>query len=365
MYPLYAGSQDGCGYFHQTLGEIDYKTWIVGGRILISHHDSPQPGPCWGDGHGGFYTASEAQHPLQPSRRVKETGHITLVDFWQEQAAIWAIGECFLKVQMCATPEETREHVTLDALKKRNMSLLTPRTIFHAEMDGFYYLIYEKIPGQPLSEAWHRMDRERMDRCASQVARFCRELSAEKRNGTAGLVGVDGGRLNYGPLASAPGPCGNEPQELLKNCKEMGMDCETLVFAHNAITADEIIVDGEGAAVGVQEWQSGGFVPEEWVTGSFRYYSPGDGPGSDQERYWFSSVAAALKQEELKSFDFSKHVKWEKETEDLYKARELQYNKATGMDKRLQAARLIRERSPPKEVAQDQEQGEVSKPTFH
>ncbi|EKJ79644.1 hypothetical protein FPSE_00098 [Fusarium pseudograminearum CS3096] len=52
---------------------------------------------------------------------------------------------------------------------------------------------------------------------------------------------------------------------LLKNFKDINIDCSEIVFAHNKMMPLAFIVDGDQGLVGISTWYSAGFVPKGWI----------------------------------------------------------------------------------------------------
>ena len=216
-----------------SIQEIDDDSWIIGDRIL-SRRRSPTYGPKWSDGAGSFYVISDA----------------------------------FCKVKILL-PSATREHVTLKYLSDKRLSFATPKVHYHAEHDGRYYIILSRLPGQTLIEAWPHMDETIKQYYVSRIAEICQEMAMWRAHHISGVDGqyLSDQFLSHTRLGS---PIDCSPQNLLSNCKDLGMDCSTLTFYHCDLGPGNIIVSLTEGSIGIIDWETAGFVPKEWIRTKFR-----------------------------------------------------------------------------------------------
>jgi hypothetical protein len=263
---------------NESIQEINDNSWVIGDRILLSRRRSPPSGSAWSDGKGSFYVISEAPYPLPPSRPLSATTHIEKVYDAGGVSAVWSIGDAFCKVKIL-DPDATREHVTLDYLhNKRPLSFATPYVHYHAEYDGRYYLVLSGLTGQTLAKAWPNIDDAMKQHYVSRVTNICRELAVWQADS---ISGVDGQYLSDRFLTRLGLPKDCSPQNLLNNCKVLGMDCSTFIFYHCDLGPGNIIVND--GSIGIIDWETAGFVPKEWIRTKFCISSGLDLPGGDQE----------------------------------------------------------------------------------
>ncbi|KAL5337698.1 hypothetical protein BJX70DRAFT_368558 [Aspergillus crustosus] len=62
------------------------------------------------------------------------------------------------------------------------------------------------------------------------------------------------------------------PQNLLKGCRAMGMDCSEFVFYHADLGPGNIIVEDtpRTGEIGIIDWELAGFFPRGWIRTKFR-----------------------------------------------------------------------------------------------
>lgn len=264
---------------NQSIQEINDNSWVIGDKIILSRKDSPSSDYTWSDGHGSFYIIAEAPSPLPPSRPLSATTPFNMVYDAGDISAVWSIGNAFCKIKIL-DPGTTREHVTLNYLhNKRPLSFAIPDVYYHAEYDGRYYIVLSRLPGLTLSEAWPDMAEAMKQNYVSRVANICKELSQWQADD---ISGVDGQYLSDRYLTRAGLPKDFSPRSLLNNCKDLGMDCSTLTFYHCDLGPGNIIVDTTEDSIGIIDWETAGFVPQEWVRTKFRISGGMDLPGDDQ-----------------------------------------------------------------------------------
>jgi hypothetical protein len=193
-------------------------------------------------------------------------------------SAVWCIGDAFCKVKI-SIPNATREHVTLVYLYgKTPLSFATPAVHYHAEYDGRYYIILSRLTGQTLTQAWPQLDKTMKQYYVCGVVNICKELAVWQADR---ISGVDGHHLSETYLTRFGQPEDYSPQNLLANCKALGMDCSVLVFYHCDLGPGNIIVNN--GSIGIIDWETTGFVTREWIRTKFRVSGGMDLPGSDQE----------------------------------------------------------------------------------
>ncbi|KAJ0158028.1 hypothetical protein CTA2_12464 [Colletotrichum tanaceti] len=153
------------------------------------------------------------------------------------------------------------------------LSFPVPRSLYHAEFDGRYYLFTSRLPGRTLEEAWPTMTESEREPCADRIVTICKEPISRGGKRDA-ICGVDGAHI--GETWMAPPRqhvLDYSPQAQLAYCSELGMDHSDLVFQQNDMAPQNIIVDvsrtGE-EAIGIIDWEMAGFVPMDWIRTKFR-----------------------------------------------------------------------------------------------
>ncbi|KAK4958983.1 hypothetical protein LTR10_003782 [Elasticomyces elasticus] len=143
--------------------QINDRSWLFAGRLVISKTDNSANEHSWGDGKGVYYTIADAPHALPRTQDLPADGDVQLVYDAGGVSAVWALGSAYCKIKVLE-PQTTREHVTLEYLQTRTpLSFAIPRVIYQREFDDFYCIVLSKVEGVILDEAWDEMD-ERMKR---------------------------------------------------------------------------------------------------------------------------------------------------------------------------------------------------------
>ncbi|KAK4197628.1 hypothetical protein QBC40DRAFT_101337 [Triangularia verruculosa] len=285
-------------HVRESIREINDNSWVIGGRILLSRQSSPPlSGTFWGDGTGSFYTITDAPHPPSEYFSLPATSPFEKVYDRGEVSAVWIIGEAVLKarrLQKMFLPA-TREHVTLNELKKRSLSFAIPEVYHHAEFDDRYYLFQSRIYGETLENFWVKMEETAKQNCISRMVSIIKELMVWQG---PNISGVDGKHLPD-PFILKQGPeqeC--SPDKVLRACQELGMDCSTFMFTHCDPAPPNIMVNDKGELIGIIDWEIAGFVPKAWIITKF-YVSGGlDLPSAtndmDEREQWRIGVGGAL-----------------------------------------------------------------------
>lgn len=93
--------------------------------------------------------------------------------------AVWIIGNAYLKVlAIDSHSTATREHVTLHALRQRNVTFTIPEVLYYGEWEGRYYTVTTEIPGHSLPQAWPSMSEQAKETCVSSVTSICKDLAS-------------------------------------------------------------------------------------------------------------------------------------------------------------------------------------------
>jgi aminoglycoside phosphotransferase len=266
---------------NESIQEIDGNSWIIAGRLLLSRQHRASGQPSWSDGHGSFFVLSNATDPLPETRPLSETSELQKVYDAGAVSAVWRAGEAFIKVKEIGLPNATREHVTLDHLHRHGpLGFDIPNVHYHAEFQGRYYIVLSRLPGQTLAEAWAQMDEMAKQYYAHRVASICQDLAAWKGQSMTGVDGQHLSDLFFNKLGVEKN-C--DPQNLLRNCRQLGMDCSSFVFYHCDLGPGNIIVDTSKDSIGIIDWETAGFVPRDWIRTKFCFSSGMDLPVEDEE----------------------------------------------------------------------------------
>jgi hypothetical protein len=83
------------------------------------------------------------------------------------------------------------------------------------------------MPGQNLTEFWFTMDDATKHYYVSRIVDICKELAPWKGNS---IKGVDGKELLKRFLLRSQAAPDFTPQNLVKSCQEVGMDCSTCLL---------------------------------------------------------------------------------------------------------------------------------------
>ena len=322
-------------HFCRTFRQVDECTWIIGGRVLITLLAAPKDKTSWpvGDGVGWFH-ASEAPHPRPKSIPVRDFSRFKLLRSWQEEGAMWEIGQCVLRARLRIGSRDTKEADTLRALEGWPLSLQVPAVHADFEFDGYEYVIYSKLDGVPLNQAWGSLDADNKSRCVLLIARFCKELATWERHSMEGVGGVNGSHMRDACLIIHYWTTNNSPLTVLENCVAMGMDCSRLIFSHNLLSAGNVIFHPEKGVVGIQNWVSAGFIPESKIRACVGRYDKNLG------EEWQCLMDAALSAEGF-SWPQGQWNHWQEKTQPERSILQSQYWATVGREKRLKAEEHI------------------------
>ncbi|KAI5865297.1 kinase-like protein [Durotheca rogersii] len=265
---------------NESIREISNCSWLIADKLVLLRQPSPPSDqPSWSDGKDSFYVLSEVPGALPESIPLSDTSGIKKVYDAGGVSAVWRVGEAFIKVKKVALPNATREHVTLDYLRaNRSLNFDIPDVHYHGEFDGRYYIVLSRVPGPTLAEVWPGLDDTARQNYAHRVAITCQELATWKSNA---ISGVDGRELPDTFLNKLKAEKNCDPQHLLNNCRELGMDCSSFVFYHCDLGPGNIIANQD--SVGIIDWETAGFVPVEWIRTKFCISSGMDLPVGDED----------------------------------------------------------------------------------
>jgi serine/threonine protein kinase len=264
---------------NESIREISDNCWVIGGKILLTRAESPLCSPSWSDGKGSFYNISEAASPVPPSRPLSTESCIRKVYEAGGASAVWVVGDAICKVKVL-DPHSTREHTTLQYLHdKQHLSFPVPKVYYHTEHDNRYYIIQSRLSGETLSSVWSTADDVTKQQYVTRVVDICQELAIWRADN---VCGVDGKHLSDLYLTRRlSNDC--SPTTLLRNCKELEMDCSEFLFYHCDLGPGNIIVNTTDGTLGLIDWETAGFVPREWIRTKFRVSGGLDLPGHDHD----------------------------------------------------------------------------------
>ncbi|KLU86686.1 hypothetical protein MAPG_05698 [Magnaporthiopsis poae ATCC 64411] len=266
-----------------SIRETSDTAWVIGRKICLSPQSSPPPtGAFWSDGAGSYYAITDAHPAPVESRPLPPTSLFQKVYDAGDCSAVWTIGEAYCKVHILdrRIPRAIREHVTLDRVKKRHPSFIIPEVHHYAEFDGRSYLFASKVHVDTLGQAWAKMEEDTKRNCVLRVVSIIKELAAWQSDEISGADGEYMSDLFLTPLGTEK-DC--SPQNLLRNCTELGMNVSKFLFYHCDLGPGNIIVDTAGAIVGIIDWETAGFVPREWIRTKFCISSGLDLPADDMK----------------------------------------------------------------------------------
>ena len=245
-------------HLNESIREVGEGSWLISNTLLLTHSSSPPPDKiptdreCWSDSNGGHFALSTAPEPLPNSKPLTEgSSYILRVHAVDNQAAVWRVGEAFIKAHHMDYSHVTREHVTLQFLKdRRPQGFEFPDVYYHFETESRYFLVVSRIPGQLLEEAWPNMDETLRQYYIGKVADVCNQLAAWKSDI---IGGVDGHQLLERYLVKGNSKMADalSPQQLLKNCTEMSMDVSKFVFYHCDLGPTNLLVNTSTGSLGI------------------------------------------------------------------------------------------------------------------
>jgi serine/threonine protein kinase len=288
----------------ESIREIDDDTWLIGERLLLSRASAADG--TWGDENGGGYLLSDAPLPLPKTRPLSDNRDIKLIHDAGDVSAVFRIGEAYCKVRVLDVPDATREHITLAWVHQQTWSFSVPEVLHHAEFDGRYYIILSRIPGFTIDSLWSNLEEHLKQHFVERIVDICAEMTAF--SDSSHVAGVDGSTLPERYLCGREVDC--SPQNLRRNCEELGMDCSKVVFYHCDLSPTNILVDPVTGFVGIIDWEIAGFVPIEWVKTKVRVCS-GMNLSGDNELEWRKRVINRM--EDMGFTDVvNKYITWGK-----------------------------------------------------
>ena len=208
---------------------------------------------------------------------------------------VWQIGEAVVKVKM-PEPGVTREHVTMEEVRKRNFTFRISEVYYHMEFQGLYYIVTSKAPGVPLWQAWRSFDWDTKHFVTNRVAEICIELATWKGKTISGVDGNYLGDVLLSPLVPGSYPCeyNLDCEATLQSARRKGLDCSSLVFYHCDLSSANIIIDVKTKSFTVIDWEMAGFVPRDYVATRFCLAPALATTGGQKDRLWPNAITSKL-----------------------------------------------------------------------
>ncbi|QKX57940.1 uncharacterized protein TRUGW13939_05060 [Talaromyces rugulosus] len=283
----------------ESIKQVDANTWLIGGLILHRSRGYSNTSTWYDQEEDLSYNVTSATIPLPTTVPLAvDDSRLKLVYDVAERSAVWSLGNsAFCKVKLCVDGT-TSEAATLAYVHdKRPNNFEIPRVLYSAESNGRSYLFLSRVPGRTLADAWLTLDEKWKRHYVSAIADVCETLESWKGNT---LCGVDGKNAYEPYLLESRAAENYDPQNLLRPCKLMGMDCSKFVFCHADLGPTNVIVEDvpTKGTVGVIDWEIAGFFPRGWIRTKFRISSGLDLPESvgdlSSQQWWRVEVQKLL-----------------------------------------------------------------------
>ena len=310
-------------HISKSLKQIDSETWLIGDLVL---HRSPYPSDVatcnddsdnpsdvatcnddsdnpsdvatWkDDSDNSSYTLTEAPTPLPSATTPPDSPYIKLIYKAGDARAIWSIGNSVVCKAAYTMEGITPESVSLNFVRDQQPSTFeTPKVLHHAFASDRSFLFYQRLPGRTLLAAWPNLDEYWRSKYVTAVVDACMEM-AEWKGQVFG--GVDGQNLPeyYLHLTRLEGAEGFSSTNLQASCELLGMDCSNLVFSHNCLAPETIIVEDEprSGKIGLIAWGIAGYLPRTWIRTKCPIFASMYLPPEVADRSWFArEVTIAL-----------------------------------------------------------------------
>ena len=255
-------------HINKSIKQIDSETWLIGGHVL---HRSPYPSDVatWNDDSDkSSYTLTVAPTPLLSATTPLDSPYIKLIYESRDARAIWSIGNSVVCKAAYTTKGTTPESVTLNFVRNQQQpySFETPEVLHHAFASDRSFLFHQRLPGRTLEVAWPSLNDFWRRRYVKLVASACREMAEWKGHVIGGVDGQNLPQVDLLPTLSPQGAQDFSSTNLQARCELLGMDCSDLVFSHNSLALESIIVEDEPSEkIGLIDFEIAGYFPRTWI----------------------------------------------------------------------------------------------------
>ncbi|GES64395.1 fungal specific transcription factor [Aspergillus terreus] len=189
---------------------------------------------------------------------------------------VWSLGSKLVlkdRGPSLATPE-----VPNIKFVREHTSIPVPTVLESWEEGGHALILMERVPGEPLSQAWPKLSHDERDRIARQTADYLlqlRQLQSDK------MQALDGRPLYsaflfhdkryHGPLGSddelwadmARGLNGSLSDSVRNRLRQRMPPAAPYTFSHGDLTNVNIMVEN-GSLTGIIDWEASGYFPVWW-----------------------------------------------------------------------------------------------------
>ena len=188
------------------------------------------------------------------------------------ELAVWKVGsQAMLKVQS-RFPDTTTEDVAIDFVKKIAPELPVPEVIHAWNGKDRSFMLYRRMEGTNLQDAWESLSPEQRDLAAETVADWATALA---QHASEKLQSVTENYLPEGWLNPKPGnrvglgPWTNE--EAAKHFASYPVEDHAFpvldgkfYFYHPGLSPESILVSN-GRVSGILDWDMAGYYPRFWI----------------------------------------------------------------------------------------------------
>ncbi|CAL5875246.1 uncharacterized protein PFLUO_LOCUS9550 [Penicillium psychrofluorescens] len=197
---------------------------------------------------------------------------------------VWSIGSKYILKERSSKPPSYESVNT--RFVKDNTTIPIPSLLKDwDDEDGRYFLIAERVPGEPLERVWPKMSTPAKEKLAQQTAEYLkqlRQLHSSKIQSVHGQpvydaflfagYGPKGYEVPHGPLLSDE-QLWNEMTPALKNVpdvvrallREKMPPAQPYTFTHGDLTTCNIMVDPDTHSLtAIIDWENAGYFPVWW-----------------------------------------------------------------------------------------------------
>jgi len=94
------------------------------------------------------------------------------------ETVVWRAGEHVIKLTSPECAYQIEAEVGCLGAVAGKLPVEVPRLFAHGELEGFPYVVMQRLGGRPLAEVWPRLDAEQRRRLAGDLGRLCHALHA-------------------------------------------------------------------------------------------------------------------------------------------------------------------------------------------